>query len=99
MSDYQAIYDAVRSRIGYFDGQSLTQEIANRFDISFQVDMIKNEAISVCYEQLRPSVLFKPELILVDRIWQAKYGTFTGFGDSPEKAMRDFDTNWNSDEL
>ena len=45
MDSYQAVYDAVRSKIGAFDGQALVQEIAQKFDISYSIDrMVKNDS-------------------------------------------------------
>lgn len=52
---------------------------------------------------LRPSVLFRPELRKAQMqspegkdyvMWLAVYGDFTGFCDSPEGAMADFDKKW-----
>lgn len=47
----------------------------------------------------RPSVLFRPKLFIEGDQWCALYGDnlqegLAGFGESPEKAMRDFDKNW-----
>jgi hypothetical protein len=52
-------------------------------------------------EQARraPSVLMQPRISLDGNQWCALYGEnlqdgVAGFGDSPEKAMSDFDKNW-----
>ena len=47
----------------------------------------------------RPSVLFRPKLSVDGDQWCAMYGDdlqsgVGGFGDSPEKAMYDFDRAW-----
>lgn len=46
-----------------------------------------------------PSVLFRPKLFIAGNQWCALYGEdlqsgVVGFGDSPTKAMYDFDKNW-----
>ena len=54
----------------------------------------------VAYEQMRPSVLFKPRLFPDGNKWCALRGDdlqsgVCGFGDSPADAMWDFDRAWN----
>jgi hypothetical protein len=46
-----------------------------------------------------PHVLMRPKLSIDGNQWCALYGDnlqdgVTGFGDSPQKAMKDFDKNW-----
>jgi len=46
-----------------------------------------------------PSVMFRPKLFIDGNQWCALYGEnlqegVAGFGDSPAKAMHDFDKNW-----
>lgn len=53
----------------------------------------------VAYEHARPSVLFRPELMVDGNKWCALYGDnpqdgVAGFGDSPAEAMLDFDKHW-----
>lgn len=50
-------------------------------------------------ERNRPSTLYHPSMLLDGNQWCALYGEdlqagVAGFGDTPEKAMRDFDENW-----
>jgi hypothetical protein len=50
-------------------------------------------------QQTRPSVLFKPKLFPDGALWCALYGEnlqegLTGFGETPELAMQDFDRNF-----
>ena len=50
-------------------------------------------------QQVRPSVLYRPSLSIDGNKWCALYGKdlqsgVAGFGDSPEKAMQDFDLMW-----
>lgn len=52
------------------------------------------------YDFMRPSVLFRPSLSIDGSKWCALYGDnlqdgVAGFGDTPDAAMRDFDTRWN----
>ena len=99
MDTYQAVYDAVRSRISSFDGSQLINEIAGRFDISYAVEAVKQDFLNVAYEQARPSAIFRPKLAIDGNQWCALYGDdlqsgIAGFGDTPDKAMSDFDTNW-----
>lgn len=99
MDSYQAVYDATRSRIGHFDGDGLQREIASRFDISYAVERVKDEFMSVAYEQMRPSVIYKPSVSVDGNQWCALYGKdlqsgVSGFGDSVSEAMDDFDKEW-----
>lgn len=52
--------------------------------------------------QTAPSFLFKPKVFPDGNKWCALYGDdiqigVAGFGDSPAKAMQDFDNNWFKD--
>ena len=101
MSDYQAVYDAVRSR---FHMPDLSHIIQQQFDISHQVAMIQQAFQNVAYEMERPSVVFKPTLYPDGDMWCALYGEdlqsgCAGFGETPAKAMYDFDRNWNNQKL
>jgi len=101
MSDtYQAIYDAARSKIGRFDGHQLAEEITRQFDISHAVYLVQNSLIETAYEQQRSSILLRPSLSIDGNQWCALYGDnlqdgVAGFGDTPEKALLDFDKNMN----
>jgi len=101
MDTYQAIYDAVRSRISGFNACDLIDSITRQFDISHQMSIIQQEFCCTAYEMQRPSVLFKPEIGQDGNQWFALYGDniqsgIAGFGDTVGKAMLDFDKNWNS---
>lgn len=110
MSDtYQAVYDAVRSRMSNGDiGQAVTDAINQQAGgLGFAIESVKTEyaqaadAHRVAGEQAqRPSVLYRPGLSIDGNQWCALYGEnlqdgVTGFGDSPAAAMLDFDANWN----
>lgn len=97
MSDnYQAVYDAVRSRVHWPDVENI---LRNAFDISWPLDAVKTEFINAAYEMQRPCVIFKPELYPDGDMWCALYGAdivtgVAGFGKTPSDAMYDFDKNW-----
>ena len=63
--------------------------------------MLANEAISIlrnAYE--RPSAVYRPSLVFNGKRWCAVYGDnvhcCSGFGDSPDAAMWDFDKAWHT---
>lgn len=105
MSDsYQAVYDAVRSRFGFFDPAQAIRD-ACHLDASWAIEYVKNDAVtaieSTRQEMQRPSVLFKPAIGIDGDKWCALYGAnlqegVAGFGDSPAAAMLDFDKQWNA---
>lgn len=99
---YQPIYQAVRSRIGNFNGQDLIDAISRNFDFSHLAQVVANEWGTAALEQQRPSILLKPAISIDGNQWCALYGDnlqdgVAGFGDSPAKAMVDFDKNWEKD--
>ena len=99
MSDYQAIYDAVRSRISGGDIGSVAERIFYQcFDMGHARAMLQEQISSVGFEMVRPSVLYRPELIQDGNAWLAMYGDLptgcVGTGDTPEAAMADFDAAW-----
>lgn len=84
MSDYQAIYDAVNLN---FSGAS------------FLWQHVQQEIYCVSHEMQRPSVLYRPSVVMDGSKWSALYGSnlmegVSGFGDTPAEAMADFDKNW-----
>ena len=94
--NYMAIYDAVRSKMSHIDGNEIKERIIlnNSFD-----HMIGPAIESICYEHIRPSVLFRPALSIDGNQWCALYGNnlqdgIAGFGDTAVKAMSDFDDNF-----
>ena len=82
---YQAIYDATLQAL----------------DISY-VKAQAHDAISSIENDLRrPSVLFRPRLMVDGNQWVALYGDnlqegVVGVGDSPDAATWDFDRAWNA---
>ncbi len=103
MSDsYQAIYDAVRSRIGGGDiGQAVRDVASQAFDVSHVVSGLRDDAHSLISDMRSPSVLYRPSLAIDGDQWCALYGAniqegVAGFGVSPAAAMADFDRAWST---
>jgi hypothetical protein len=102
MSDsYQAIFDAVRSRISGGDvGSAVESAIRSAFEgADHAARMAAHEFQAAAQEMQRPSVLFKPTLSVDGNQYCALLGEdlqvgVAGFGDTPDKAMRDFDKIW-----
>jgi len=99
MDNYQAIYDAVRSKMGYIDPSYLYDRIVRCWDFSQQMSAMLQ---IIEYETIRPSVLMHPKISIDGNQWCALYGEnlqdgVAGFGDSPAKAMEDFDKSWYKD--
>ena len=101
MSDsYQAIYDAVRSRISNGDiGSAVSEAAHNAFDISHVKQILLQDFSIAAYEMQRPSVLYRPALSRDGNMWCALYGEnlqegIAGFGETAAAAMTEFDQNW-----
>jgi len=99
MDSYQAIYDAVRSKISGGDIGSAVREVAREaLDISWARDAVKDEFIRAAFEMQRPAVLFRPNLSQDGDAWLAIYGDLptgvVGTGSTPAEAMADFDSAW-----
>lgn len=105
---YQAIYDAVRSRLSNGDIGTAVAEAVNQqmAGLSWAIEGIKQEYVTAAFSQQntaeearRPSVLYRPAISLDGNQWCALYGDnlqdgVAGFGESPDAAMRDFDRAW-----
>ena len=96
---YQAIYDAVRSRISNCDIGNAVERVLQNADIGFQFQRALQSIEAAGYDMSRPSVLFRPKLSMDGNQWCALYGDnlqdgCAGFGDSPDKAMLAFDAEW-----
>lgn len=107
MDSYQAIYDAVRSRIsGGNIGEAVADVVRQSFDISMTVERLRcdfslsaEEHAQTAREARRPFVLLKPKLYPDGNMWCALYGEniqegVAGFGETPEKAAQAFDLAW-----
>lgn len=67
--------------------------------ICHAADMAKAAWLEAAWEQMRPSVIFKPALSRDGDMWCALFGEnlqegVAGFGLTPAKAMYAFDTAW-----
>jgi hypothetical protein len=100
MSDtYQAVYDAVRSKISGGDiSQTVRDVLWQQFDISHSVDIVRQEFLNAAMEMQRPSAVFKPLLTQDGDAFLAIYGDLptgvVGAGKTPSEAMADFDAAW-----
>ena len=61
--------------------------------------MAAYEELQAAKMRQRPSVVYRPKMIKSDGLWIAFYGedaniSPSGKGETPEKAMADFDKNW-----
>lgn len=99
MSDnYQAVYDAIRSRF-HFNSGDLIDRLAQQFDISHAVYMVRDAWQVAANEQERPFVLLKPKLYPDGNQWCALYGDdlqngLSAFGTTPAEAAAAFDVAW-----
>jgi len=96
---YQAIYDAVRSRISGGNVSDAVEQAMRGVNLDHHAQQA-SQAIQVAAAQYeRPSVLFRPSLAPDGDQWHALYGEniavgVSGFGPTPEAAMRAFDEEW-----
>jgi hypothetical protein len=104
MSDsYQAIYDAVRSKISNGDiGHVIRDVAASAFDMGYTRQHMQQEIYAVSNEMRRPSAIFRPTLSADGTMWCALYGDnlqegVAGFGETPEQAFAAFDIAWNTE--
>lgn len=100
MDSYQAIYDAVRSRIHGGDvGNAVAEAARQAFDISHLTAGVAQDFTIAAMEMQRPFVLLKPRMFPDGNQWCALYGDnvqagVAGFGDTPAKAATQFDVEW-----
>lgn len=102
MSDtYQAVYDAVRSRIGGADVDGAIREaVAQSFACAdHMIRCVADEFSRAAHEMQSPSAIYRPALYRDGDQWCALYGAdiqvgVCGFGDSPAAAMAEFDAEW-----
>lgn len=98
---YQAVYDAVRSKLHGCDVGSAMQEAvhSNFSGASHLWQHAQQEIYAVSNALQRPSVLYRPWISVDGNKWCALYGDdlahgVAGFGDTPAEAMADFDKAW-----
>ncbi len=104
MDTYQAIYDAVRSKIHNGDiGSAVEQALrdANFGHYVWQASERAAQAVEdAAGEYKRPSAVYRPVLSKDGDMWCALLGEnievgVSGFGETPAKAMTEFDKAWN----
>lgn len=98
MDSYQAIYDAVRSRISGGNISDAVERVCrDAFDMGNTRVILQEQFCATAMEMARPSVLFKPTLSIDGDQWCALLGDdlvsgLAGFGKTPADAMAAFDT-------
>ena len=99
MSDHQAIYDAVRSRISNGDVGSAVGSAIHDMNLSHYVQQAMQEFAYAGSEYQRPCVLYRPKVFMDGKQWCALYGEdlmqgVAAFGETPAKACEAFDKIW-----
>lgn len=99
---YQAVYDAVRSRLsGCNPGDIIREAAAHGLDASNAIHMVQAAWQEAAWASASPSAIYRPRIAIDGNMWCAVYGDniqegVAGFGESPALAMADFDKNWNA---
>lgn len=103
MDGYQAIYDAVRSKISNGDiGLAVRDAVGLQIsEAGHAIALLRENFYSVANEMQRPSAIYRPAISIDGNQWCALYGEnlqdgVAGFGDTPADAMRAFDEAWNN---
>ena len=99
MESYQAIYDAIRSRIGNCDVGAAIESAIGNAQLAHHAEQAANSVHYAAASYERPSIQFRPALSVDGTMWCASYGNnlqdgVAGFGGSPHEAMLDFDAAW-----
>ena len=104
---YQAIYDAVRSKINNGNVGDVVRDVAYQaLDISHARDCAVQEisvaAANIADAMTRPSVLYRPTRMADGTMWMVLYGPdlavgVAGFGETPDAAMKAFDDAWKNE--
>lgn len=100
---YQAVFDAVRSKISNGDIGDAVERAVRDMNIPHYFEMASHAAqnAAACIEERysSPSAIYRPAISIDGNQWCALYGSdlqcgVAGFGDTPEQAMADFDKSW-----
>jgi hypothetical protein len=91
------IFDAVRSKITNGDIGSAVEQAFR--DVPFYFDRASNAIAGSFAGYDRPSAIYKPTIGRDGNMWIAVLGDnlqegVVGVGETPDKAMADFDKNW-----
>ena len=104
MDSYQAIYDAVRSKISGGNIADAVQAAIRDANISHYF-MLAGQALGHAADDMqRPSVLYRPNVAIDGNKYSVLYGAnlmegCSGYGDTLAEAMADFDKNWTGHKL
>lgn len=102
MSDtYQAVYDAVRSKISGGNISDAVETALRGANLSHYAERVMYAAQEAVSEYMRPSAVYKPKITKDGNQWCALLGDnlqegVAGFGDTPNKACYAFDAAWNT---
>ena len=100
MNYSREIYDAASQKIGRIDASDFISAVQNSLSGAHQsIQIVEQDFSAVALEMRRPSILLRLEAYPDGNAWCALHGRnlqegVAGFGDTPDKAMRDFDKNW-----
>jgi len=100
MSDtYQAVYDAVRSRVSNGDIGAAVERAIENPNWSYYLGLAAQAAQDVANEHMRPVIVWRPRIFQDGGLWCALLGEniqvgVVGFGASPDEAAREFDKAW-----
>lgn len=100
MDTYQAIYDAVRSKISGGDiGDAVRDVCYERIDFGRYADIICQEMVIAAQAHATPSAVMRPSIFADGDMWCALYGAnihegVCGFGKTPSEASAQFDVSW-----
>lgn len=97
--DYQAVYDAIRSRVSRVNIDDVIRCELQNMNLSFYAERASARCLDAIAEYDRPSTIYKPKLSSDGNMWCALLGDnlqdgVAGFGKSPSAAYVDFDNNW-----
>lgn len=98
-NNYQAVYDAVRSRISNGDIGTAVENAFRDASLSHYI-AVASQSISIAAASMQdPAVLYRPKVFLDGAKWCALYGEnlmegVAAFGDSPHEATAAFNTAW-----
>ena len=97
--NYQAVYDAIRSRFHGVDADSVIRDVIRNLGIDHHVSMATDRITQSFMEYERPSVVFRPKVYKDGDQWCVLLGDniqegLSAFGDTVSKAMHQFDVNF-----
>ena len=96
---YQAVYDAVRSRLSNGDIGRAVENAVTQANISHYVEMASRAIQQAAWDHATPAAIYRPRIFMDGNQWCALYGDdlqdgVAGFGDSPYLACHAFNVAW-----